>query len=224
MLGDERQDPAHVREDEADVGAARERPAEEEARDRTCRVDRKLEHPVGDAGHQVAAAIGDRRMHVDDRAAAIQLVDDRRERRIAEPAIGIARQKADAVRFQRVERILDLAQAVVDVRQRQAREKPEALAMIRRHARAEVVAFAVDREKTLVRNEREAGRRDGRERGRDARRVHVLDGHLRRPVARDAAGQIVLVLDQLCDERRRKEMVMNVDARMVHRGFIQRIR
>jgi len=34
----------------------------------------------------------------------------------------------------------------------------------------------------------------------------------------------MLVLDQVGDERRGKQVVMNVDARAVHCGFIQRFR
>ena len=114
--------------------------------------------------------------------------------------------------MKRVERIGDLAQTRVDVGQRQARKQSEAASMIGDHACAVVVAFAVDRDEALLRNQRQPRRGDRRERRGDAGCVHVVERRLRRPVAGDAPREIVLVANELGDERRSEEVVVYVDA------------
>jgi hypothetical protein len=43
-------------------------------------------------------------MHIDNGLAPIQLVEHRREPRIPEPGIAVAREQTEAVRVQRIER------------------------------------------------------------------------------------------------------------------------
>jgi hypothetical protein len=57
-------------------------------------------------------------MRVDNSAATVQLVEHRLEANVTQPHIAVAREKADTIRLQRVERVLDLFKAGVDVRQR----------------------------------------------------------------------------------------------------------
>jgi hypothetical protein len=161
-------------------------------------------------------------MDVHDRAATVELVHDRRERGVAEPLVAVAREERDAVGVERAQRVIDLAQGIVDVRKRQAREQPEARAMVRHHARPELVAFARDGEEPLARNERQARRGDRGERGADACDIHVLERRLGRPVTRHAAREVMRMEHELRHERRRKQMMMHVDAVAGHRPFIPR--
>lgn len=81
-------------------------------------------------------------MDIDDRAAAVQFVQDRRERGVTQPFAGVARQQADAVGAQGVQRMGDLGQAGVDLGQGQAGEQAEAAGMVAHHGGAEFVARA----------------------------------------------------------------------------------
>ena len=149
-----------VGEDEPDVPAALDGAGEKQAGDGARRVGRKLDHPVRHAGEQVAAAIGRGRMHVDHGLPAVELGHHRRKGRIAEPLVAIAREEPDAVGLQRIERVADLFETALDVGQRQAGEKTEAPAVIKRHPRAVLVALAVELEAQLGRDDGEAWRGD----------------------------------------------------------------
>ena len=175
---------AGMREDEAHVGAPRSRLADDEAGDRAHRVHRILEHLIRHARQQALAARGIRRVHVDDGLAAVELVEHGREARIAEPGVAVAREQAEAVGFQRIERVFDLAQGSVDVGQRQHGEQSEAAFVIADHARhGELVHLARESPRFLRVAEPNAGRRDRQHRRFDADAVELLDGTRRRVVA-----------------------------------------
>ena len=60
---------------------------------------------------EIPAAVGRRRVHVDDGLAAIELLHHRPERRVAQPHVAVAREQADAVGLQRVVGVGDLLRA-----------------------------------------------------------------------------------------------------------------
>ena len=63
------------------------------------------------------------------RLAAVELFEDPHLRGIARPHSGSAALHGDAIRLERVERVLDLPQAAVGVCQRHGGEKPETAGM-----------------------------------------------------------------------------------------------
>ena len=65
----------------------------------------------------MTAGRGDR-VDVDDRASAIEFVENGLKRRVAQPSTPVIRQDADTIRFKRVEDVLDLSQTRIYVRQR----------------------------------------------------------------------------------------------------------
>src|ERR1700730_9091180 len=65
-------------------------------------------------------------MHEHDRLSAIDLLEDGRECRLAQQLAGITRQDTDAVELEHIERVFDLFQAAVGVRQWDGGEHPEA--------------------------------------------------------------------------------------------------
>ena len=62
------------------------------------------------------AAWSPRRVKINDRATSVQLVEDRRERRVTRIAVAVAREQTDPVGAQNVQRIPDLVQGVLDTR------------------------------------------------------------------------------------------------------------
>src|SRR5262245_51294903 len=90
------------------------------------------------------------RMGVDDRPATIQLIEDRLQPYVAEPDVAVAGEQADTVRLERVEGVLDLAKARVDVAQRQRREQTESPFVVRNHASGELIHVARERHSPLA--------------------------------------------------------------------------
>ena len=80
-------------------------------------------------------------MKEDDCLAPVQFAHHRLERRVAGIFSLIARHHAHAIGLERVLAVFDLAEAAIDVRQRNGGEHAEAAGMIRHEARAVVVAF-----------------------------------------------------------------------------------
>ena len=156
-------------------------------------------------------------MHVDDGLAAVELVEHGREARIAEPSVAVTREQAEAVGFQRVERVFDLAQSSVDVGQRQHGEQAEAAFVIADHARhGELVHLARESPRFLRVAEPNPGRRDRQHRCFDADAVELLDGTRRRVVAPCAearyrrCGRVLGVQQRV--KARANEVLMHVDA------------
>src|SRR5262249_26545873 len=123
--------PAGMAEDEADIGEARGGALEDEACDRARRVRAVFDDRIREKRLQPGAAEGRRRMDEDQRAAAVELLEDGLEARLAEIVPVIARIKADAVDFELVQSKGDLIKARRDRRQRQRGEKAEALRPVR---------------------------------------------------------------------------------------------
>lgn len=79
---------------------------------------------------QIDAAIGRGRMGVDNRLAPIEFFHDGQKQRISEPLVTVTRHEADPVGLERVERIGDLLQASLDVRERNHCKASEAAWMV----------------------------------------------------------------------------------------------
>ena len=157
-----------MREDESDVRVAGGRFADDQADDRPRGIGRVLEHLIGDPRDHVLAAHRVGRMRVHDRLAPVQFFEQRRERSIPEPRVAIAGEQADAIGFQRVERVLQFLQAAWDIRQRQHREQTETPLVIRDHLRGgvlvhlprELACFLYVAEPDARRSDRKHGGRD----------------------------------------------------------------
>src|ERR1700722_4994502 len=127
-------------------------------------------------------------MHEHDRLAAIDLLEDGRECRLPQQLAGITRQDTDAVELEHIERVFDLFQAAVGVRQWDGGEHPEAAGKVPHHLGAEFVAHACPRACGLAVLEpyaRARHRVDGR---RYARLIHLLNGTAGRPILDSGCG------------------------------------
>jgi hypothetical protein len=112
----------------------------------------RLEH----VRHQITAALVAERMSVGHRMAPIELLQHRPERVIAEELALIIRHQADAIHFQGVERIFDLPQRAVHIRQRHRREHAEAAGMIGDQLGGKVVGLAGESARGIVVAEKDA--------------------------------------------------------------------
>ena len=170
---------------------------------------------AGTCGDEVAAAIRRGRMNEDDGLAPVELVHHRRERRIAEPFVAVARHQDDAVGLERVERVFDFLEAGIDIRQRQDGERAEAPRAVAGEFGAVFVADPRQRHRGRIVAVPDAGRGDREYRGGDAGLVHVGDRFLRRPVERRPFEQFALA--EIGDIGRRRQMMMDVDDRRLRR-------
>src|SRR6267154_1596133 len=103
-----RPDPADVRKPERAAGFA-----EDQAGDGAGRVGGVFDGSRWNALDQRAAAIRRDRVDVDRRLAAVELVEHRHERRIAEILVLVAGEEPYAVGMKRVERVLDFLEAAL---------------------------------------------------------------------------------------------------------------
>ena len=162
-------------------------------------------------------------MRVDDGLASIQLLEHRRELRIAQPGVAVAGQDADAVRLECVERVGDLLQAALHVGQRQHREEAETALVVGHHLRGGVlVHLARELARFLRVPEPDAGRGDRQHRGLRPDAVERLDGSSRRIVlpCREAGDRADRVLrTEECEKTGRDKMLMDVDP--PHRGRLR---
>ncbi len=141
--------------------------------------------------------------------------------RVGDPKVGKNRVHLDLVApagavDAEAHRLIDDGATRVDIGQGQAGEQPETVRVVGNHARAIVVALAIDRDEALGCGKRQAGGGDRRECRGNAGRIHVVERRLRRPVPGDSICQIVRVMNELGDEGWRKEVVMYIDAHAVH--------
>ncbi len=211
--GQERQRPARMREDPADVGEFCGGAAEDDMGDRARRIGRVLDRPRRDARHQSAAAVRCGRVNVDHCLAPVELFVDRRKRRIAEILVLIAGEQPDAVGLERVERVFDLLEASLHIRRRDAGEQPEAAGMIFHHGCAVFVKPSGEAACLLhIVAIPDAGLDDGQDRGCDPALVHVLERGRRRPFRWRGAGAAARRHHRIHVERR-DEVMMHVDAR-----------
>src|SRR5579863_2871093 len=83
---------------------------------------------------------GDRRMNEDNGCAPLQLLEKRGKSTVPEVNATRIREQHDAVELQYVQSIGELTQTSLDVRQRHARETPEARGMLLDQLRGEIIA------------------------------------------------------------------------------------
>src|SRR5262249_9751997 len=140
-LDEKRHRASAVREDHPHIRITRGRPTENDLGDRTSCVGSPLDRPFADIRKEISAATGSVRMRVNDGITPVEFLENRIERGIAEPLVAIAGEQPDAVRLERIEGVLDLAEAGIDVGQRTRSEYPESPRMVRRQSRRVLVAF-----------------------------------------------------------------------------------
>jgi len=66
---------------------------------------------------EIATAIGNGRVRIDDRFSTVELLHHRRKSRITEPPVAETGHHANAIDVQNVERVLDLLETAVHIRQ-----------------------------------------------------------------------------------------------------------
>ena len=190
---------------------------EEHARDRARYVEHELIERRRDAGQNRRAALRRRRVDEHDRAAPVQFGKERPERRIPGILVVVARQDADAVGLQHVERIDGFGERSLHVGERHCREISEASGEIAQQRSGVLVARAgkFSRRVAGAAEHREAGGRHREHCNCNSRTVHLLDRVRGVPVQyrrgigigsgrdlRPPGGQV----------RWRNEMVVHVDA------------
>jgi hypothetical protein len=126
---------------------------------------------------------------IDHSLAPVQFLKHRRKAGIAGIFAVVIREQADAVGLQLVERVGDLAQAALDIRERQACEQPEAAGMLLPHLRGVIVALSRQAPRAFGIAKPEPRRRDRGDRLLDSIAVHRLDRMLWRPDRRLAGDQ-----------------------------------
>ena len=147
---------------------------------------------------------------MNDGFASVELFHDRPELRVAQPDVFVAREQADAVRFQRVAGVLDFFQRGIHVGQRHRREESEPGRVILHQLRAVLVARAGEPVRHGPVSEPQARIRDRHDRGGNAAPVHVLDRLRGRPSGVGGVQQRPPL--DLRDPGGRREMVVDVDA------------
>src|SRR5580698_5743339 len=121
-----------------------------EMRDRARRIRHEVEQRVRQA-ESMRGGIGRRRgMNEDHRFSTLELVEDGVESLVAEIDAARVREQNDAVQAQHVERVRELGEGPVDVRQRQASERAKARRTRLYQLRGQLVAAASERPCTRV--------------------------------------------------------------------------
>ena len=209
-LGQEGQRAAGVRENPLDVRKLDRRAAEHDIDDGARGVGAKLHHGRRGVGQQAAAAIGHGRVGVDDSLAPVELGENRRERRMAQPFITVAGEQADAVGLERVQGVGDFFERRIGIVHRQHCKRTKAPLVLGHELGRIFIGFA----RKLARGGHIKGahaggghRKDG---GGDPRLVHVIYGLGQSPVEHGRLGDVARLIG--VNQRRREEMVMGVDA------------
>ena len=141
-VGDHGQRAAAMREDPFDVGAAVQRAAEQQADDRAGGVEREFDGRRRDVGNDVEREARRGRVEIDHGLAPVELVEHLREGFVAGILVHVVRRQRDAVGVELIEGIFDLAQAALDVGQRQRREMTEAASVVLLHLGGGLVDLA----------------------------------------------------------------------------------
>ena len=138
-----RHEASRVAEDEPHVGAPVERAGAGEVHRRT----RGVEEEVGDEGRDPIdrfEAGRDRRVDERHGAPALELVEDRVERLVAEVGAGAVGEQHHPVGSEGVEGPVELVEGAVDVGQGQRGEKPEPIRVVAHDLRGVVVDVSCD--------------------------------------------------------------------------------
>ena len=147
-----------------------------------------------------------------DRLSLVQHLEDRRVVWIAKPTLAEIGHQADAVDFQRLEDVVDLGQAGVDLVDRQGREDAELAGMVAFDLRHEVVDLARDLRGLGGILGPDLRRIGHRQHGfADTGALHIVERLFERPVAdRRRVGAVAAHVAEMARQHR---MVMNIDPR-----------
>ena len=214
--GQHRRGAAAMGKDPADVGVVEHRAVDQDAGDGARRLERIFDRLRRQAGLHGAATGRCGRMRIDDGLAAVEFLEDRRERRIAEIFAVIGAQQPDAVGFERIERIGDFRKAAFGIGQRDDGEQAIAAGIIADRLGGVIVPHPRQPAAGGDVAEPGAGRAHRNDRGRDAVGVHLFERLGRRPrqqlIGRHRAVAEIDPLVLFLDVGRRQEVVMHVDA------------
>ena len=159
-------------------------------------------------------------MDIDHGLAAVELLQHRHERLVAEILAVVAGPERDAVGLERVVGVFDLLQAALDVDRRDRREDAEAVRVVAAQLGGVVVALAREPPRGLLDLAVPGARIEDRgDRVGDAGLVHVVERHLHRP---GRAAFAALALDVHLALRRRDDVVVDVDAVRLSGGLRRR--
>src|SRR5688572_3531506 len=140
VLPQPRQHILAMRVDESYLGASRQRAPGKQAVHRSKIVNDEFH--VAIYLPQIDTATSCPTVHEDDRLASVELIEDRCELRQSRRHCVVARHDSNSVGFQRVQCILDLAQAAVDIRERKGSKESETSRMVPAHAGSVFIHFA----------------------------------------------------------------------------------
>src|SRR5580700_3468662 len=129
-------------ENKSDIRAAGERAVHQKTGDRACRIENELDYAGRNPGYQIYGATGFGRMDENDGLAAIQLVENRTECRVARPFVIVTRLQVGAVRSESFKSVFDLRKTAVHVRQRKRGKHPEAPRIILGKSRSKFIRDA----------------------------------------------------------------------------------
>ncbi len=150
-------------------------------------------------------------MEVDHRVAAVEIVQQRIERGVAEKFLAVAREQRNALEAQRLEAIARFRDRRIDVVHRQETEAAETFRMLRDQFGRVIVAAAAEGRGLVRRQEADARLPQRQHRQRNPVLVHELERQRRRPIRitadrRPGAGLVHRVAIEL-----RNEVEVHVD-------------
>src|ERR1700722_3684123 len=120
-------------------------------------------------------------MHEHDAFAPVELFEDRRKVRIAQPFVAVTRQKGNSVRLKHVKRVFDLAQAAIRIRQWDNGKQTEAVWMALRQFCRILIASPGGMARRVGITKPDARRRQRQDGGSDTVLVHRVECFSRLP-------------------------------------------
>src|SRR6266568_3001271 len=171
-----------MREDDANVGIAPRRTAEDQLCDRASRVGSVLNFRIRDIRENVPTAVGGFRVRVDDGPAPVELLKNGIEKWITEPFVSVVGIHGHAIGLEGVQTVLNFAQTAFDIRQGQVNEHTETAFVIGNQVCCLIVAAAGQTPGHIGVAGPYAGRRERRNGSRDSGLVHVLEIFRGRPI------------------------------------------
>ena len=171
-MREERQRAAAMRYDDAHVRATAERPRCNQVHDHPRSIEREFHDRRGKAQLLDVKSRRRDRMHEHDRLAPVEFIENRIEPFVAEIDAVDVRKQDDAVELEHVERMGNLRQRAVDIRQRQQRKAADPLWMIGNQLCVLLVDLTRQGARRSSRNKLDARRRDRQQLGLDSIAVH----------------------------------------------------
>src|SRR5262245_33113677 len=117
-----------MRQDVANVGSSRCRSTGDEVDDRTAHIRVVFNGGLINTGKEISSAAARcGAVRINDSFAAIEFIENRFEGFVTEPLISPVAQQAHTFGFERIERVFDLVQAGVNIRQGNTANRPKRL-------------------------------------------------------------------------------------------------